>query len=134
MQKKVVLFHQDNTPCHKSIKTMIKLNELSFKLPDRFPGDYWIFADLQKILQQRQIILQKRHRKVRKALKWMYYAWKKLCWWIKSNFSNKLFFSQLDPKFIEWCVKIFSNDYKFNRKACIIFVEMVRLFFQHSPH
>ena len=30
MQKKKVLFHQDNTPCHKSIKTMVKLNELSF--------------------------------------------------------------------------------------------------------
>ena len=32
MQKKKVLFHQDNTPCHKSIKRMVKLNELSFEL------------------------------------------------------------------------------------------------------
>ena len=32
MQKKKVLFHQDNAPCHKSMKTMLKLNELSFEL------------------------------------------------------------------------------------------------------
>ena len=30
MQKKKGLFHQDNAPCHKYMKTMIKLNELSF--------------------------------------------------------------------------------------------------------
>ena len=47
MQKKEVLFHQDNAPCHKSMKTMVKLNELSFKLlphppyaPDLAPSDY----------------------------------------------------------------------------------------------
>ena len=33
---------------------MIKLNKLSFKLPDTFPGDYWLFADLQKILQRKR--------------------------------------------------------------------------------
>ena len=32
--------------------------------------------------EQRRIILQKRHRKVREAMEWMYYAWRKLCWWI----------------------------------------------------
>ena len=31
MQKKKVLFHQENAPCHKSVKTMVKLNELSFE-------------------------------------------------------------------------------------------------------
>ena len=58
MQKKKVLFHQDNPPCHKSMKTMVKLNELSFELlphppysPNLAPNDYWIFADLKKILQ-----------------------------------------------------------------------------------
>ena len=58
MQKKKMLFHQDNTPCHKSMKTMVNLNELSFKLlphpqysPDLLPSDYWLFADLKKILQ-----------------------------------------------------------------------------------
>ena len=52
----------------------------------------------------RRIILEKRHRKVREALEWMYYAWRKLCWWIKTNFSIKLCFSLLDSKLIEWCV------------------------------
>ena len=33
---------------------MIKLNKLSFKLPDMSPGDYWLFADLQKILQRKR--------------------------------------------------------------------------------
>ena len=71
-------FHQDNAPCHKFIKTMVKLNELNFESllhppysPELAPSDsFW---------EQRRIILQKRHRKVRKALKRMYYAWKKLC-------------------------------------------------------
>ena len=58
MQKKIVLFQQDNAPCDKSIKTMIKLNELSFKLlphpeysPNLAPIDYWLFADQKKELQ-----------------------------------------------------------------------------------
>ena len=47
MQKKKVLFHQNNTPCHKSMKNMVKLNELSFELlprppysPDLAPSDF----------------------------------------------------------------------------------------------
>ena len=47
MQKKKVLFHQDNALCHKSMKTIVKLNELSFELlpqppysPDLAPSDY----------------------------------------------------------------------------------------------
>ena len=32
MKKKKVFFHQDNAPCHKSLATMAKLNELSFEL------------------------------------------------------------------------------------------------------
>ena len=58
MQKKKVLFHQDNAPCHKSMKTMVKLNELGFELlphtpysPDLAPSDYWLLADLKKMLQ-----------------------------------------------------------------------------------
>ena len=58
MQKTKVPFHQDNAPCHKSMKTMIKLNELSFELlphPPCFPdlglSEYWLFADLKKMLQ-----------------------------------------------------------------------------------
>ena len=32
MQKKVV-FHQDNAPCDKSLKTIVKLNELRGEIP-----------------------------------------------------------------------------------------------------
>ncbi|KAL7725918.1 hypothetical protein ACLKA6_000684 [Drosophila palustris] len=59
MAKKKVLFHQDNAPCHKSMKTMAKLNELGFELlphppysPDLAPSDYWLFADLKKMLRE----------------------------------------------------------------------------------
>ena len=51
MQKKKVLFHQDNAPRLKSMKTMVKLNKLSFELlshppyfPDLGPSDYYLFA------------------------------------------------------------------------------------------
>ena len=62
MQKKKVLFHQGNAPCHKSMKTMVKLSELSFELlphppysPDLAPSDYWRFADLKKLLQGKRL-------------------------------------------------------------------------------
>ena len=58
MKKKKVLFHQDNAPCHKSIATMAKLHELRFELlphppcfPDLAPSDYYLFADLKRMLQ-----------------------------------------------------------------------------------
>ena len=58
IEKKNVLFHQDNAPCHKSLATMAKLNELSFELlphseysPDLAPSDYYLFADLKRMLQ-----------------------------------------------------------------------------------
>ena len=67
MQKKKVLFHQDNAPCHKSMKTMVKLNELSFDLlpyppssPDLAPSDYWLFADLKKSSRERDLAPMKK--------------------------------------------------------------------------
>ena len=43
------------------MKTMVKLNELSFELlphpaypPDLAPNDYWLFADLQKMFQEKR--------------------------------------------------------------------------------
>ena len=63
MTKKTILFHQDNAPCHKSIKTMAKLHELHFELlphppysPDLAPSDYWLFADLKKKLAGKKFI------------------------------------------------------------------------------
>ena len=62
MQRKKVLFHQDNAPCHKSMKSMVKLNELSFELlphppcsPDLSPSDYWLFAHLKNMLQGKRL-------------------------------------------------------------------------------
>ena len=59
MKKEKVLFHQDNAPCHKSLAIMAKLNKLSFELlphppysPDLAPSDYYLFADLKKIVLQ----------------------------------------------------------------------------------
>ena len=53
-----MLFHQDNAPCQQSITMMIKLPELHFELlphppysPDLAPSDYWLFADLKRMLQ-----------------------------------------------------------------------------------
>ena len=58
MKKKKVLFHQDNAPCHKSIATMAKSHELHFELLphplyslDLAPRDYYLFADLKRMLQ-----------------------------------------------------------------------------------
>ena len=49
--RKKISFHQDNTPCHKSLKTIAKLYELGFELlphppysPDLAPSDDWLFA------------------------------------------------------------------------------------------
>lgn len=57
MKKKKVLFHQDNAPCHKSMKTMAKFNELGFELlphppysPDLAPSDFFLFSDLKRML------------------------------------------------------------------------------------
>ena len=58
MKKKNVLFCQDNVLCHKSNAMIAKLHELLFKLlprppysPDMTPSDYWLFANLQRMLQ-----------------------------------------------------------------------------------
>ena len=57
IKKRKVLFHQDIAPCHKSIETMEKLQELHFKLlphssyfPDLAPSDWWLFADRKRML------------------------------------------------------------------------------------
>ena len=95
IQKKKVLFNQDNAPCHKSMKKMVKLNKLSLELlprqpysQDLAPSDYRLFADLKKMPQEKRFgrseeviaeteayfeskgesFYKKRHRKVREAL------------------------------------------------------------------
>ena len=56
--KKKVLFHQDNTLCHKLIAMMTKLHELPFELlphapysQDLAPSNYWLFTNLKRMLQ-----------------------------------------------------------------------------------
>ena len=58
MAKKNPMFQQDYAPVHKSMKTMVKLNDLRFELlphspysPDLAPSDFYLFADLKKMLQ-----------------------------------------------------------------------------------
>lgn len=45
MEKKKMLFHQENASCHKTMKTIAKLYELHFKLlpypPDLAPSDLY---------------------------------------------------------------------------------------------
>ena len=55
--KKKVLFLQGNEACHKLIAMMAKLHELHFVLLlhppyslDVAPSDYWLFADLKRML------------------------------------------------------------------------------------
>lgn len=117
MAKKKTLFHQDNAPCHKSMITMVKLHELHIEMlphppytPYLAPSDYWLFADLKKMLQGKifrsngevnaetgayftgkdQIVFKHGIEKEAKlwtdciALRWQ------LCWWIKSNFEIRL--------------------------------------------
>ena len=58
MAKKKPLFQQDTALVHKSMKTMVKLNDLRFELlphtpysPNLAPSDFYPFADLKKMLQ-----------------------------------------------------------------------------------
>ena len=60
-QKKKVLFRQDNAPSHKSMKTVVKLNEWIFELlphppysPDLAPSDYCLFADQKKFFREKR--------------------------------------------------------------------------------
>ena len=63
MEKKKMLFHQDSAQCHKSRETIAKLHELHFELlphppysPDLAPSDYWLFADINKMLAGKKFI------------------------------------------------------------------------------
>lgn len=58
LQKKKVIFHQDNAPAHKSKKTIAKISELKYELlehppysPDLAPSDFWLFSHLKKFMR-----------------------------------------------------------------------------------
>ena len=84
-------------------RKIVELNELSFELllyppysPDLSPSDYWLFADLKKMLQgkrfgfNKKVIAETEAYFESKDESFYNYAWRKLCWWTKSNFSKKL--------------------------------------------
>jgi [histone H3]-lysine36 N-dimethyltransferase SETMAR len=55
--RKKVLFDQENTLCHISIKTTVILHELGYELlphppyfPDLASSDFFLFADLKRML------------------------------------------------------------------------------------
>lgn len=55
MKNKKMIFHQDNVPCHKSLKTIAKLHDLASEFrphppysPDLAPSDDWLFEDLKR--------------------------------------------------------------------------------------
>lgn len=57
LQKKKILFHQDNAPSHTSAVAMAKIHELRFELldhppysPDLAPSDFFLFPDLKTAL------------------------------------------------------------------------------------
>ena len=57
-EEEKVLFHQDNALYQKLITEMAKLHELHFELlphptysPDLASSDYWLFADIKRMLQ-----------------------------------------------------------------------------------
>ena len=54
LQKKKILFHQDNAPSHTSAAAMAKIHELRFELldhppysPDLVPSDFFLFPHLK---------------------------------------------------------------------------------------
>ena len=58
LQKKKIIFHQDNAPAHTAQKTITKITELKYELlqhppysPDLAPSDFWLFPHLKKFLR-----------------------------------------------------------------------------------
>jgi hypothetical protein len=57
LQKKKIIFHQDNAPAHKSVLAMGKLRDLHYELlqylpysPDLVPSDFCLFPKLKLFL------------------------------------------------------------------------------------
>jgi hypothetical protein len=56
LQKKKIIFHQDNTPAHKSVLAMGNLRDLHYELlehppdsPDLVPSDFYLFPKLKTL-------------------------------------------------------------------------------------
>jgi histone-lysine N-methyltransferase SETMAR len=60
LQKKKIIFHQDNAPAHKSVLAMGKLRDLHYELfehppysPDLAPSDFYLFPKFKLFLAGR---------------------------------------------------------------------------------
>ena len=60
-EEEKMLFHQNKTLCHKLIAKIAKLHESHFELlphppysPDLAPSNYWLFADLKRMLLKKR--------------------------------------------------------------------------------
>ena len=58
LQKKKIIFHQDNAPSHTVQKTITKISELNYELlqhlpysSDLAPSDFWLFSHLKKFMR-----------------------------------------------------------------------------------
>ena len=58
LQKKKIIFHQDNAPAHAAQKTIAKITDLKYELlqhptysPDLAPSDFWLFSHLKKFMR-----------------------------------------------------------------------------------
>lgn len=61
LQKKKIIFHQDNAPAHTAQKTIAKISELKYELlqhpaysPDLAPSDFWLFSHLKKFFREKR--------------------------------------------------------------------------------
>ena len=120
-KKKKVLFHKDKAPCHKSIATMTKLHELYFELlphppysPDLAPSDYWLFADVKRMLQgkifgsneevisETEVYFEAKDKPFcKKGIELLEKRWKETMLMNKVEFCEKVV---LLVRLIEWCV------------------------------
>jgi histone-lysine N-methyltransferase SETMAR len=67
LQKKKIIFHQDNAPAHKSVLAMGKLRDLHCELlehppysPDLAPSDFYLFPKLKLFLAGQRFFFQSR--------------------------------------------------------------------------
>jgi histone-lysine N-methyltransferase SETMAR len=67
LQKKKIIFHQDNAPTHKSVATMGKLRDLHYELlehppysPDLAPYDFCLFSKLKLFLSGQHFCLNQK--------------------------------------------------------------------------
>ena len=58
LQKKKIIFHQNNAPSHTTQKTITKISALKYELlqhppysPDLAPSDFWLFPHLKKFMR-----------------------------------------------------------------------------------